>query len=87
MWLIGSALYVALSVTRLQSVDDRVISEWRLIGKDFVGSGRGITLRYYLGILLDGLRKTTKTLSQDSRSPGPRPEPGTSRILSRIVAH
>jgi hypothetical protein len=42
--------------------------EWS-IGKDFKGSGRGIILRCFPGIRLDGLRKTTKPLSQDSRSP------------------
>jgi hypothetical protein len=39
-----------------------------LIGKDLEGSGCGLILRYYPGISLWGLRKTTK--SQDSRSPG-----------------
>jgi hypothetical protein len=34
------------------------------------GSGRGLILRYYPGIRLEGLRKTTKKLSQDSQSPG-----------------
>jgi hypothetical protein len=37
-------------------------------------------LRYYLGIHLEGLRKTTKDLNQDSRSLRPRIKPGTSRI-------
>jgi hypothetical protein len=32
--------------------------------------GSGFGLRYYLGICLEGLRKITKYLSQDSRSPG-----------------
>jgi hypothetical protein len=35
--------------------------------KKSVGSGRGLILRYYLGIRLEGLRKTTKSLRQDSR--------------------
>jgi hypothetical protein len=34
------------------------------------GSGRGLILRYYRGISLVGLRKITKNLSQDFRSPG-----------------
>jgi hypothetical protein len=34
--------------------------------KDVEGSGRGLVLRYSL----DGLRKTTKYVTQDSRSPG-----------------
>jgi hypothetical protein len=29
--------------------------------KDLVGSGRGLILRYYPGIRLEGLRKTTKS--------------------------
>jgi hypothetical protein len=33
-----------------------------------VGSGRGLILRYYPGIRMEGLRKTTKNLTQDSRS-------------------
>jgi hypothetical protein len=37
---------------------------------DLEGSGRGLILRYYPGVCLKGLRKTTKTLSQDNRSPG-----------------
>jgi hypothetical protein len=41
--------------------------------------------KYYHGIHMVGLRKTTKKLIQDSRSPGPRFEPGTSRIRSRSV--
>jgi hypothetical protein len=32
------------------------------------GSGRGLISRYYTGICLEGLRKTTKNLSQVSRS-------------------
>jgi hypothetical protein len=46
-----------------------VVSEWR-IGKDLKGRGSGLILRYYPGIRLEGLRKTTKNLSKDSRSPG-----------------
>jgi hypothetical protein len=34
-----------------------------------------------------GLRKSMKTLNQDSRSPGPRFEPGILRIRSRSVNH
>jgi hypothetical protein len=40
------------------------------MGKDLEGSCRGIILRYYFNIYLQGLRKITKNLSQDSRSPG-----------------
>jgi hypothetical protein len=53
----------------------------------FVGSGRGLILRYYLGIRLEELRKTTKALNQDSRSPEQIFEPGTFRIRSRSVNH
>jgi len=36
----------------------------------------GLILTYYPGIRLEGLRGTTKTLSQDSRSLGPDLNPG-----------
>jgi hypothetical protein len=42
------------------------------------GSGRGLIIRYYPGIRVEGLRKTTKNLSQDSRSPGRNLKPGSS---------
>jgi hypothetical protein len=60
-----------------------MISEWQWIGKDLVGSGHGLIIRYYFGISLDGLRKTAKNISQNSQSPGPRIETGTSRTWSR----
>jgi hypothetical protein len=41
-----------------------------------IGSVRGLISRYYPGIRLEGLRKTTRNLNQDSRSLGPRIEPG-----------
>jgi hypothetical protein len=40
------------------------------------GSGRGLILRYYPGICLEGLRETTENLSQDSRSSGRDLKPG-----------
>jgi hypothetical protein len=40
-------------------------------------SGHGLLLRYYPGIFLEGLRKATKNLRQDSRSPGPDLNPGS----------
>jgi hypothetical protein len=40
------------------------------------GSNRGLLLKYYPGIRLEGLRKTTKNLSQDSRYPGGDFNPG-----------
>jgi hypothetical protein len=46
---------------------------WKGFGK----SSRGLILRYYPGIRLEGLRKTTESLSLDNRSlhqelnPGP----------------
>jgi hypothetical protein len=36
-------------------------------GKDTEGNCRGLILRYYSDNLLEGMWKTTKTLSQDSR--------------------
>jgi hypothetical protein len=44
-----------------------MISE-SLIGKDLEESGRGLILRYYIGIHLEELRKATKNLSRHSRS-------------------
>jgi hypothetical protein len=38
--------------------------------------GRDISLRYYSGIFLERLRKTMKSLCQDSRSPGVDLNPG-----------
>jgi hypothetical protein len=66
-------LTTLFSVTRLHSVDDRV-SDWWWIGKDLVGTGRDLILRYYPGIHLEGLKKSKKNLNQDSRSPGGREE-------------
>jgi hypothetical protein len=40
------------------------------MSKDLEGSGHGQTFWYYPGICLEELKKTTKTLSKDSRSPG-----------------
>jgi hypothetical protein len=39
-----------------------VISEGGM-GKDLEGVGQDLILRYYLGIFLEGLRKTMKALS------------------------
>jgi hypothetical protein len=44
--------------------------------KDLEGSGRDLILSHYSGIRLEGLRKTTATLSQDSWFPGPDLNPG-----------
>jgi hypothetical protein len=49
--------------------NEMVISEW-WIWKDVEKKGRGLILSYYPGIYFEGLRKITKNLSQDSRSPG-----------------
>jgi hypothetical protein len=80
-WRLVGSFYDAFSVIRLYSIDVRVASEW-WIGKDLVGSGRGLIQRYYSGIRLEGLSTTTQNLNQDSRSPGPRFETGASRIRS-----
>jgi hypothetical protein len=39
------------------------------MGKHLEGNGCGLILRYYTVDRLDGLKKTTTNLSQDSRSP------------------
>jgi hypothetical protein len=46
----------------------RMIGECHIV-KDVEGSGRGLILRRYPVICLDGLGKITKTLNQDSMSP------------------
>jgi hypothetical protein len=46
-----------------------VISEW-WIWKDLKESGRGIILKYYPSIRLEGLSKIMKILNQDCLSPG-----------------
>jgi hypothetical protein len=70
---VPSLFYDAFSVTKLHTVDD-MTSEWWWIGKDLVGSGRGLILRYYPGISLDGLSKTTKPCD-NSRSSGQESNP------------
>jgi hypothetical protein len=52
-----------------------------------IGSGHGLILKYYPSTHLEGLRKTTKNLNQDSQLPRLRPESGTSQIQSRCVNH
>jgi hypothetical protein len=47
-----------------------------------VGRGHGPILQYYPSILLEVMRKDKKNLNHDCRSPGPRFEPGISRIRS-----
>jgi hypothetical protein len=54
---------------------ERVISEWS-VGKDLVGSGSGLILRYHPDICLKELRKTNKNPSRYSRSPGRDLKPG-----------
>jgi hypothetical protein len=80
-----SLFYDAFSVTRQYSVYDR-ISEWWWIGNNFVRSGRGLILRYYPGIGLEGLSKTMNEVNQDRRYRG-RESNKTSRIRSRNVNH
>jgi hypothetical protein len=55
--------------------NERVIGEW-WTGKDVQVSSHGLILRYYPGICLEELRKTMKSLSQDSRSQGRDLNPG-----------
>jgi hypothetical protein len=60
--IVGSLFSDTFPVTRLYSVDDRVISEWWWIGKVLVESGHGLILRYYTSISLKGLRKTSTSV-------------------------
>jgi hypothetical protein len=72
--LLGSLYNDAFSVTRLYRDDVRISELW-WIGRDLVGSGCGLILKYYPGFRLDGLRKTTKKFSRDSRGPESNPGP------------
>jgi hypothetical protein len=79
--LVGSLFYDAFA--RLASM----LSEWLGIGKELVDRGRGLILVNYPGIRLEELSKTTKNINQDSQSPGPRIESGTSWIRKGSVNH
>jgi hypothetical protein len=61
-----------------------MVHEW-WIGKDLEGSFRGIILRYYPGIGLEELRKTTKNLNQDSRFPGRDLKPGPTEYEAGVL--
>jgi hypothetical protein len=56
-----------------------------LSGKDLEGSGRGLVLRCYTRIRLEGLRKRTRNPTHDCRSLGERFEPDTSQIRSSLT--
>jgi hypothetical protein len=64
--------------------NEGVIAESRN-GKDVVGSGRGLIIRYYPGVCLEGLKKTTKSLSQDSRSLGRDLKPGPPEYEAQML--
>jgi hypothetical protein len=53
-------------------------------GKDVEESGRGLILTYYPSIFVDGLRKTTKNLSQDSRYPDRDLNPGSPECEAEV---
>jgi hypothetical protein len=57
----GSLFHYAVSITRPYSVDGRVIIEWWWIGKDLLGTGCGLILRYYLCIHWRDWGKQRKT--------------------------
>jgi hypothetical protein len=48
-----------------------------LVNSELQESGRGLIIRFYLRIRLEGLRKTTKNLGHDSRSRGRDLNPGS----------
>jgi hypothetical protein len=64
-----------------------MIRKWREIGKNLVGSGRGLTLRYHRIICSGRTEEKHESLNQDSQMPGPRFETGTSRVQCRSVNH
>jgi hypothetical protein len=49
------------------------------------GSGGGLITRYYPGIRLEGLRKTTKDLNRDSQSPGRDVSPGPPEFEAGVL--
>jgi hypothetical protein len=57
------------------------------MGKDFVGNGRGLILRYYADIRLEGLRKITRNLvsiaGDRGRNSNPEPPEYKARVLVR----
>jgi hypothetical protein len=61
--------YDIFPVTEYIASKERLITQWWM-GNYLDGSGRGLILRYYSGIRLEKLWNTTKTISQDNRSPG-----------------
>jgi hypothetical protein len=65
LFVVSSATF--FSNSEHKALNERVISEW-WTGKDYEGSG--CDLVYCTSIRLEGLRKTMKTLSQVSQSPG-----------------
>jgi hypothetical protein len=72
IYFIYTLLNDAFSVTQMLYCigwNEMMMGEW-WIWKDIQGSGRGLILRFYPSICLEGMRKTTKNLSQDIRSPG-----------------
>jgi hypothetical protein len=71
-----SLFYDAFSVTKTYIASNKRVTSKLWFGKDLEESGRDLILRYYPGIHLQGLRETTKNLSQDSRSPDRDINPG-----------
>jgi hypothetical protein len=63
------SLFYFFSNSDYRALNGSFITEW-WIGKDLEGSGHGLILGYDTGIFLDGLRKTMKSLDQDSQSQG-----------------
>jgi hypothetical protein len=85
MLSVGTLFYDAFSVTRLYTVDDRVMSERWWVGKDLVGSGRGLILGYYPVIRLEGLRKTTKISIRIAGHRGREFNPGPPECVSGVL--
>jgi hypothetical protein len=56
-------LFIYLSALSVTLYSAELLNDW----ENVEGSGRGLILRHFLGMLLEGLRETTKNLSQDCR--------------------
>jgi hypothetical protein len=59
---------------------------WKGFGKDLEGSCRGLIVRYCRSIILEKMRKTTKTLNQDSRSPSRDLKQGLSEYKAGVLS-
>jgi hypothetical protein len=75
----------AFSVIKIIESNGRVVSDW-WTGKSFGSKRSRPNLRRYSRIRLEGLRNTTKNISQDSWSPGRDLNPEPPEYEARVLA-